>query len=220
MQNLGSEVGQLGGFFEADDLDAVRLRADVGIGGHHAIDIGPDFDDLGIESGAEERGRVVGAAAADGGLHAIFGGADEAADHGHASGLEHGSDDRLTAGVDLLDVGDGLGVLAVGDHDLAGVDQRGVHAHDGEGGGAHLARQALAVADDVIGCARRKLADGGDAAQQLVEGVEFLLQGAMELVISCRSEQLAGTTVMPVAQSLRELQCLFAVAASGSAPHG
>ena len=220
MQHLGAEVGQFGGLFEADDLDAVRVRTDIGIGGHHAIDVGPYLDGLGIQSGAEERGRVVGAAAANGGLNPVPGGADEAAHHGHASGSEHRSHDRLRAGIDLLDLGDGLGVLPVGDHHLAGVHQRGVHPHGGEGGSAHLARQTLAVTDDVIRCAGRKLADGGNAAQQLVEGVELLLQSGMELVIARRTQQLTGGVVMPVAQSLRKLQSLLAVAASGGSSHG
>src|ERR1035437_6602555 len=67
MEDLGSEVGEFGGFVKADDLDASGLGSKTGVGGHHAVDVGPDFDALGIEGSAKNRGREIGAAAADGG---------------------------------------------------------------------------------------------------------------------------------------------------------
>ena len=71
VQHFCAEIGEFGGFFEADDLDAARFRTNPGIGGHHAIDIGPDFDALGVQAGAEDGGGKVGAAAADGGGDAV-----------------------------------------------------------------------------------------------------------------------------------------------------
>ena len=47
VQDLGAEVGQLGGFLKADDLDAKRIGADARVGGHDAVHVGPDFDGLG-----------------------------------------------------------------------------------------------------------------------------------------------------------------------------
>jgi hypothetical protein len=83
VQDLGAEVGQLGGFFKADDLDAQCVGTDAGIGGHDAVNVGPDFDGLGRERAADERAGEVGAAAAQGGGDAGLVGGDEAAHDGH-----------------------------------------------------------------------------------------------------------------------------------------
>ena len=81
MQHLGAEVGQLGRFLKADDLDAQRIGADAGIGGHDAVHVGPDFDGLGVQRAAHQRAGEVGAAAAQRGGDAGLVGGDEAAHH-------------------------------------------------------------------------------------------------------------------------------------------
>ena len=83
MQNLGAEVGQLGGFFKADDLDAQRIGTDARVGGHDAVHVGPDLDGLGVERAADQRAGKVGAAAAEGGGDAGLVGGDEAAHDRH-----------------------------------------------------------------------------------------------------------------------------------------
>ena len=57
VQHLGAEVGELGGFFKADDLDAQCIGADARIAGHDAVDVGPDFDGVGGERAAEQSAR-------------------------------------------------------------------------------------------------------------------------------------------------------------------
>src|ERR1035438_4370856 len=64
MQHLGAEIGELGGFGEGDGFDAMAARQDGGIGGEHAVDIGPDLDLLGADAGSYNRGREIGTAAA------------------------------------------------------------------------------------------------------------------------------------------------------------
>ena len=86
-----------------------------------------------------------------------------------------GSSWDLGALLDERVLGNGLLEVGVGDDDLAGVDLNGMHAQMGEGGGDDTARQALAVADDQIADARGKFEDGRQAAQDFVEGVEFLV---------------------------------------------
>ncbi len=88
MQHLGAKVSQFRRLLEADDFDAAGIGAEVRIGGHHAIDIGPNFDAVGIEAGADDRTRIIRAAAADRGGDSGFGGADKAAHHGHAAGIQ------------------------------------------------------------------------------------------------------------------------------------
>ena len=83
VQHLGAEVGQLGGFFKADDLDAQGVGADAGIGGHNAVHVGPDLDGVGGERAADQGPGEVGAAAAEGGGDAGLVGSDEAAHHGN-----------------------------------------------------------------------------------------------------------------------------------------
>ena len=49
------------------------------VAGEHAVDVGPDLDLFGADAGADDGGGEVGAAAAERGGDAVFGGADEAA---------------------------------------------------------------------------------------------------------------------------------------------
>ncbi len=71
MQHLGAEVGEFGGLFEADGLHAQGLGHDARVGGHDAVDVGPDLDGAGVESAADERRGVVAAAAAERGGDAL-----------------------------------------------------------------------------------------------------------------------------------------------------
>ena len=83
VQDLCAEVGQFGGLFKADGLDAVGVGDDARIGGEDAVHVGPDFDGLGLEGAADQRAGEVGAAAAQGGGDAGFVGGDEAAHDRH-----------------------------------------------------------------------------------------------------------------------------------------
>ena len=83
VQHLGAEVRQLRRFFKADDFHAQRIGAHARIGGHDAVDIGPDFDGLGGERAANQRAGKVRAAAAQRGGEPGFVGGDEAAHYRH-----------------------------------------------------------------------------------------------------------------------------------------
>ena len=74
----------------------------------------------------------------------------------------------------------GFAELRVGDDDFARVDVGGVDAALDEGGGDDAAGEAFAVADDEVGDARGEFEDGGEAAEDFVEGVEFLLDEIAE----------------------------------------
>src|ERR1035437_2506042 len=173
VQDLGAEVGQLGGFLEADDLDAEGLGADAGVGGHDAVDVGPDFDGLGLERAADKGAGEVGAAAAEGGGDAGQVGGDEAGHDRHLAQSDEGAELFRRALVDDGVLGDGFLELRVGDDDVAGVDVGGVDGALAEGGDDDAAGDALAVADDEVGDARGEFEDGGEAAQDFVEGVEL-----------------------------------------------
>ena len=66
MDDLGTEVGELRRLAVADLRDGARALHDAGVAGHDARDVGPDLDLLGLERRADDRGRVVGAAPAEG----------------------------------------------------------------------------------------------------------------------------------------------------------
>lgn len=79
MQHLRAKIGEFGSFFKTDGLDPQRLRTNARIGGHDAVDVGPDFDGVSLQAAADEcRGEVRTAAAERGGC-ALQRGADEAA---------------------------------------------------------------------------------------------------------------------------------------------
>ena len=69
----------------------------------------------------------------------------------------------------------GLLELRIGDDDFARVHVGGVDAPLAEGSGDDAAGDALAVADDQVGDARRQFENGGQAAQNFIQRVEFLV---------------------------------------------
>ena len=175
MQHLGAKVSQLGGLLKADDLDAQGVGADAGIGGHDAVHVGPYLDGLGGERAAEQGAGEIGAAAAQGGGDAGLVRGDEAAHHRHLA--QDGEREQRVLGALFNDcvLGSGLLKLRVGDDDLARVHVGGVDAPFAEGRGDHAAGEALAITDDQVGDARGKFENRRQAAQNLIQGVEFLV---------------------------------------------
>ena len=64
MQHLCTERRELGGFVEAYLRDQFRALHDPRIRRQHPIDVGPDLDRVRAERGPDERGTVIGSAAA------------------------------------------------------------------------------------------------------------------------------------------------------------
>ena len=121
VQDFRAEVGELGGFVEADDFDAAGVGADAGVGGENAVHVGPDLDAVGVEARAEDGGGEIGAAAADGGGDAGAVGADEAAHDRHFAFVQQRLHSFLQAGVGFFILRHGLHVGVVGDQDVARV---------------------------------------------------------------------------------------------------
>ena len=63
MQDLGSEVGQLGGLVEVEAVHGACTFYDARVVVVHAVDVGPDLHLFGSDGGANEGGGVVAAAA-------------------------------------------------------------------------------------------------------------------------------------------------------------
>ena len=185
VEDLGAKVGEFGGFLEGDGLDAEGVGADAGVGGHDAVDVGPDFDGTGVEASTDEGGGVVGASSAQGGgdwCGAVFPweSPDEAAHDGGAAGFDVGEDVLVEGCFDGGFLGGGLAVVVVGEDAVAGFDVGSLEAALGEGFGDHAGGEALAEAGDEIVGAGGELADGGDAAEEVVEGVELGMEGGVE----------------------------------------
>src|SRR5271165_197636 len=173
MQYLGAEVSELGGLFEANDLDATSIGADPWVGGLHAVHVGPDLDAVSIKSGANQRGGEVGTAATYCRLDAFTRCADEAAHDRYTTLLDQRLHAVLQAVVDFVNLRDGAAMLRVGNDDLPRIDQCcGNIAHEKCRSGNH-ARQSLAERDNVIGGARRQLSNGSNAAQEFIQRVEL-----------------------------------------------
>ena len=66
IHHLGAEVTQFGGFLVGQFVDDVGRLDNAGIGGHEAIDIGPNLQYRGVQGRCEDAGGVVGTAAAQG----------------------------------------------------------------------------------------------------------------------------------------------------------
>src|SRR6266481_1381366 len=59
VQDLGAEIGEFGGFVEADCANAARVLAQPWVSGHHAVDVRPDLDRFCSESGANDSGGEI-----------------------------------------------------------------------------------------------------------------------------------------------------------------
>ncbi len=216
MEDLGAEVGEFGGFFEADDLDTEGVGTDARVGGHDAVDVGPDLDGFGAQGASDQGTSEIRAAAAEGGGDAGFIRADEAAQDGDEAGVEVGLDFEVAALFDEGVEGNGFLKLRVGEDDFAGVDVDGLEVAFQEGLGDHDAGQAFAVADDEIGDARGEFEDDGEAAEDFVEGVELVFDGGLEgAAVFGVFDQGGGGVAMAAAQAGADGEGAGAISAAG-----
>src|SRR5439155_27082239 len=85
MQNFGSEVSQLSSLVKTHLADRLRVRAELGIRSHDAVDVGPDFHARSVQNRPNDRCAEVRASATESRGDALGGGADEPAHHWNAS---------------------------------------------------------------------------------------------------------------------------------------
>src|SRR5437763_16588615 len=101
---------------------------------------------------------------------------------------------------------------AVGHNAFTRVDHRGIKSAGEEGSGYDLARKQFAVGGDVVGSSRSEFTNGGDAAQEFVEGVEVSFEFAVELGENARPKQFAGGVVVALTQAAGKFERRFTVA--------
>src|SRR6266404_5349458 len=90
VQNFGAEISKLSGFIKTNDLDAAGVRAEVWIGGHHAIHVGPDFDFFCTQRGADDGCGKIRSPASDGCGDAISRRSNKSAHYRHSFLFQQG----------------------------------------------------------------------------------------------------------------------------------
>ena len=187
---------------------------DGGVGGKHAVHVGPDLDFLGANARAHDGRGEVRSAAAERGGDAIVRSADESAHHHHrARGQRrHGCGQ---AAVRLGEIGRGLRVAFVGDDDLARIQVHGGDAEMAKGVGDHEAREAFAVARNGVHRARGELAQHRQAFHQFGELLEMFVEKAVEGGAFRERRHLPGFARVVVAQVVKLADILVAPAFDG-----
>ena len=122
VQDFRAEIGELGGFAIGNLWDSARVGNKTRVGGEHAIHIRPDNDFVRVESGAENGGGIIGAAAAERGEHAFAGCADESGHHGNNSLLQKRAQAGLGAFLRVVHQRLGAAMIGIGDDQFGGVD--------------------------------------------------------------------------------------------------
>ena len=163
MQHFGAEIGQFGGFVIGDLIDGARFGNKLGVSGFYAVDVGPDDRLLSAESGAQDGGGIVGAAAAERCGNALQGRADEAGHDGHRSLLQKGAQALLGALAGVVHQGFRAPVMWIGDDDVRGRYGDAGHAEFIQGGGEQGRGEALAHAGYGVERARRQFPQQGGA---------------------------------------------------------
>jgi len=63
MQNLGAEIGEVGGFEIGNFGNRACVGNELWIAREDAVDISPDDDFIGVDGSAENRGGIIGTSA-------------------------------------------------------------------------------------------------------------------------------------------------------------
>ncbi len=175
VEHLGAEVGELGRLAERQVRDDARVAHHAGIGGEHAVDVGPDLDLGHAEARADDGRGVVRAAAPERRRHAVARGADVPADDRHEPGREVRRHLPLQGVAGLGGQWRGSRVLVVGDDRLARVDPRRIDAGGLKRARHDAAAEQLARRRDAVAGARRGLAQDRERRQHRAQLVDLLL---------------------------------------------
>ncbi len=150
MQDTRPEVGHFADFFVGEHRDDTGVVHVAGVGGHHAVHVGPEPDLVGPGADADDGGGVVGAAAPECGELAVWGGPDVAGNHGDDVAVQHGEE----VGGDLLATGghvwDGVAEGVVGSNEGVGVDGDGADGVLADEGGDNTGGEALPDAGHAV----------------------------------------------------------------------
>jgi hypothetical protein len=137
--------------------------------GEETRDVLPERHLARAEHASEQRGGEVRAAAAERRHLAVGGGAQKPRYHGHGAAVQDGAQGRAGAALGTPQVGRGVAERAVGLDDVGGVHVRHGAPARLKGGRDDPRREALASRGEIVGGARRQLAQRREAARHLFE---------------------------------------------------
>ena len=122
VQHLSTEVSHFGSFFKRDLVEAFGVFNAARVGSAHAVDVGPNFNALGINSHADERCGVVAAATSEHRRLAVDGRRNESLSDYCLHAFVAFFDYAWHAVVNLIEDWVANESVAAGDYHLAGVD--------------------------------------------------------------------------------------------------
>ena len=174
IDDLRTEVAKLHGLDEREFVDDVSRIDDTWIGSHEAIDIGPYFKHVGIQSSSNNRSSIVRTATSQVSHFASFGIAtDESAEHNDRVGTRETLTNEWIGEVEVADVfGEDLLCL----DDFTTIDMLSIL----DDGGNDAARYTLAVADNRTKGAGRKFADQEDTFVDVLQFAERLVEKQLD----------------------------------------
>ena len=169
VQHLRTEVRQLRSLLERQSRHHVRRFHDAGIGGHHAVDIGPDLDFAGVERRPKNRRRVVRSAPPERGRDAPCGRPDVAANDRHLTRRSERRETRGDGGRRFSGQRQRRAERVVGHQHLSRI-----HPDGGQAGGPARrfddpAAQQLSERRDRVARARRCVLQRPDGMQQIAK---------------------------------------------------
>ena len=190
VDDLGTEVAKFHGLDERELVDDIGRIDDTRVGGHEAIDVGPDFEHVSIQGGSNDGCGIVRATTSEvGHLARLAVTADEAAQHDDGIGPRQAFAHQ---GIGEVEVADVLAVHLLRLDDVAAIDVLGIL----DDGGHDAARDALAVAHHGAKGARRQFADQEDALVDVLQFAERLVEEIFDVVELFAFEQAADHVEM------------------------
>ncbi len=175
MEHFGAEIGQLRSLAIRDHRDGTRLRHQPRVRRQHAVHVGPDDDFLRIHCRADNRRRVVRAAASQ--RHQLpFGGCpDEAGHDRHDSFFQERPQARLRFFARPFHLRFGAAVERVGDNQFRGIHRLAGNFQLLHGRSYQRCGKPLPEAGDGVQCAWRELPQQcGTIAQPSPFGESFV----------------------------------------------
>ena len=153
IDDLCSEVAQFHRLHECEVLDSIGIADDFRIGRHEAVDVGPDFEGVGVEDRSKDGSRIVRASASEiGDISVGRIGTDESRDYGYVRQFGEFLENEPFG---LGEIHDVLVEIRFRLDEFARVVQHGVS----DGPADYDGRQAFTVADNGIGRLRGQVLD-------------------------------------------------------------
>src|SRR5450755_4976749 len=132
MKNLSAEICKFRSLVKTDSLDGASIRTKARIGGHHAFDVGPYLDGLGIERRTDDCGGKIGTATAQGCWGTALRGSDKSSHYRNLTFRHERADFSLRAVSGFVHLWSRRSMVGIGNHTFTRVNPRCVKASQSE----------------------------------------------------------------------------------------